>query len=164
MSLTVLPGVTVVPAGELRPGGGGTGYQIFTPYWRVWHKRLADGPPTPRRIAIPAGLSRGGNCRRGYRKGSVTQSEPGAVSRPPASASRRGSVRWRYPDNHDLMAVDRTSRLSPYLRFGCVSPLEVAQSVSAAGPAEEFVRQRAGGTSTIRSPRRTRTHDHPSAR
>ncbi|WP_243422546.1 deoxyribodipyrimidine photo-lyase [Micromonospora globispora] len=31
-----------------------------------------------------------------------------------------------HDDSHDDMAGDRTSRLSPYLRFGCLSPLTVA--------------------------------------
>ena len=46
----------------------------------------------------------------------------------------------RYGDDHDDMAGDRTSRLSPYLRFGCVSPLawRTASRATGAGP---FVRQ-----------------------
>ena len=41
------------------------------------------------------------------------------------------------------MAVDRTSRLSPYLRFGCLSPRDLARSALDTGQpaAESFVRQ-----------------------
>jgi deoxyribodipyrimidine photo-lyase len=48
-----------------------------------------------------------------------------------------------YDEVHNDMAADATSRLSPYLRFGCVSPLAVANAVgklSGSGPAA-FVRQ-----------------------
>ncbi len=44
----------------------------------------------------------------------------------------------RYADHHDDLAGDLTSRLSPYLHFGCVSPVEL---VSRAGRAPAFVRQ-----------------------
>jgi deoxyribodipyrimidine photo-lyase len=43
-----------------------------------------------------------------------------------------------YAETRDLLATDGSSRLSPYLRFGCVSPLEVAER---ARDAEDFVRQ-----------------------
>jgi len=42
-----------------------------------------------------------------------------------------------YPGGRDDLAADRTSHLSPYLRFGCLSPLELA----GAGLPEDFVRQ-----------------------
>ena len=41
----------------------------------------------------------------------------------------RGAVR-RYGKQHDDLPGDATSRLSPYLRFGCVSPLELALEAS----------------------------------
>ncbi len=47
-------------------------------------------------------------------------------------AGRQRYVAWRkgqldgYGESHDDLAGDATSRLSAYLRFGCVSPLEVA--------------------------------------
>ncbi|TMR26937.1 FAD-binding domain-containing protein, partial [Nonomuraea zeae] len=60
------------------------------------------------------------------------------------SAGRERAERWLreglngYADGHDDLAGDRTSRLSPYLRFGCVSPLELA---CRAERGEDFVRQ-----------------------
>ena len=35
LDLTVTPGLTVVPPGDLTPAGGGH-YRVFTPYWRAW--------------------------------------------------------------------------------------------------------------------------------
>ncbi len=43
-----------------------------------------------------------------------------------------------YDEGHDDLAGDRTSRLSPYLHFGCVSPVELVHRADAV-PA--FVRQ-----------------------
>jgi deoxyribodipyrimidine photo-lyase len=48
-----------------------------------------------------------------------------------------------YADGHDDLAGDATSRLSPYLHFGCLSPVElVRRARERGGPgAEAFVRQ-----------------------
>src|SRR5690606_30129121 len=49
----------------------------------------------------------------------------------------------RYADRHDDLAGDGTSRLSPYLHFGALSPVEVVQRAREhGGPgADAFVRQ-----------------------
>ncbi len=65
------------------------------------------------------------------------------------SEGRRRSRRWLaarvggYHERHDDLSGDATSRLSPYLHFGCLSPLDLATRAAAkAGDgAEAFVRQ-----------------------
>jgi deoxyribodipyrimidine photo-lyase len=52
----------------------------------------------------------------------------------------RGGVR-RYPDHHDDLAADDTSRLSPALHFGCVSALEVTTHLEGRDGSESFLRQ-----------------------
>lgn len=130
------PGVTVVPPDELRPSGGSDHYRVFTPYWNAWrrHRRRPVLPP-PGRVRLPSGLP----------VGRLPRQEPVAGTlRGGESAGRERAERWLrdglagYADGHDDMAGDRTSRLSPYLRFGCVSPLELA---CRAEHGEEFVRQ-----------------------
>ncbi|MEO3876476.1 deoxyribodipyrimidine photo-lyase [Nonomuraea sp. B12E4] len=117
------PGVTVVPPDELRPSGGGDHYRVFTPYWREWtrHKRRRRLPP-PRKVRTPPGLD----------AGRLPEGEPHPGVPGGESAARERATRWLrhnlagYADGHDDLAGDRTSRLSPYLRFGCLSPLELA--------------------------------------
>ena len=46
-----------------------------------------------------------------------------------------------YADNHDALGRDRTSRLSPYLRFGCVSPRELEDRLPRGKGPEAFRRQ-----------------------
>jgi deoxyribodipyrimidine photo-lyase len=46
-----------------------------------------------------------------------------------------------YGGRRDDLAADGTSRLSAYLRFGCVSPLELARGALAAPGGAEFCRQ-----------------------
>jgi deoxyribodipyrimidine photo-lyase len=56
-------------------------------------------------------------------------------------------VSWRqrdlagYPDHHDDLPGDKTSRLAAYLRFGCVSPLEVAIGAQDRLGGDEYCRQ-----------------------
>ncbi|SDU42023.1 cryptochrome/photolyase family protein [Jiangella alkaliphila] len=136
------PGVTVVPPGELVPAGGDH-YRVFTPFWRAWDKAAwRDQLPAPR--AVPAaGLDRIG------RLPSVDELVADGATSPDlpaggetagrslldAAAERAGAGG---PDLDDL-AGDHTSRLSPYLHFGCVSPLEVANRLADRAP--EQVRQ-----------------------
>ena len=137
----LFPGVTVVPPGAVVPGGKDH-YAVFTPYWNRWR----DVPrrtvaPLPRRIDGPSGLAAGRMpMTGGLSSGPVSPDRPRggeSVGRARALAFVRRSLAG-YDDAHDDMAGDRTSRLSPYLHFGCLSPLELAQR--AAGH-EPFVRQ-----------------------
>jgi deoxyribodipyrimidine photo-lyase len=137
----LFPGVTVVPPGDVTPAGRDH-YAVFTPYWNRWRQvPRRTALPAPRRIRVPRGLASGRIPR-------VTTLAPAPLSpdlpRGGESAGRaRTSTFVRgllpgYAGAHDDMAGDRTSRLSAYLHFGCVSPLELAQR---AAEHESFVRQ-----------------------
>nr|WP_197682498.1 deoxyribodipyrimidine photo-lyase [Jiangella sp. DSM 45060] len=137
------PGVTVVPPGALAPAGGDH-YRVFTPYWRAWDavewRDQHAAPPT-----IPGA---GGALDRIGRLPAVTDLSDGDSSpdlpdggETAGRAVLEAAVRRAGDGEPDLddLAGDRTSRLSPYLHFGCVSPLEVANRL--AGCAPEQVRQ-----------------------
>jgi deoxyribodipyrimidine photo-lyase len=138
------PGLAVVEPGELQPSGGDH-FRVFTPYWRRWEvvakRSLAS---TPRKIRTPSGPHKGripaageltvGECSPDLPEGG----EP---------AGRRRLSRWlshglaEYGDRHDDLAGDATSRLSPYLHFGCLSPLEIVARASGRPGADAFIRQ-----------------------
>ena len=136
----------MVPPGDLAPEGGDC-YRVFTPYWRRWRERAA--------ARARAGAARGRACPARSRTAGCPRSPSsprgGALARPArAAASRRArarSTRWlargleRYDELHDDLAADGTSRLSAYLHFGCLSPLEVAERARGRAGAEPFVRQ-----------------------
>ena len=145
IAVRTFPGVTVVPPGDLSPGGSGGPYRVFTPYWNRW--RVA-----PWRSALPAPASIPSRARVG--EGSLPgaaelASGTGARNLPPGgeTAGRARLERWlrdglaRYDEQRDLLAVDGTSGLSPYLHFGCLSPLEVAQRAACEPGGEAFTRQ-----------------------
>ncbi|MDI6102812.1 deoxyribodipyrimidine photo-lyase [Actinoplanes sp. NEAU-A12] len=140
IALELHPGLTVVAPGAVRPGGGGDCYKVFSPYHRAWSKApWRSAAPTPERITLPDGLS------------------PGHLPTLPAGASphaaeggetpaRRRLAMWTsndiegYEDAHNDLPGDGTSRLSPYLRWGCLSPLAVAEAARSRD-ADAFVRQ-----------------------
>jgi deoxyribodipyrimidine photo-lyase len=137
MALRIFPGVTVVDPGALRPTGG-SHYKVFTPYFRAWSAATWRDPvDPPRRVTLPPDLDRGDLPAEPA--GESPRAAPGGET-----AARRRLHDWagrldRYAEAHDDMPGDGTSRLSPYVRFGCVSPLELARLTPDRG--HEFARQ-----------------------
>lgn len=123
------PGVTVVPPDALHPATGDH-YRIFTPYWRAWSaSRWRQVEPAPGTIRFPSGLRVGSLPGRGdLVRGKPSPDLPRGGEK--AGLARLDTVVRRVgrgePDRDDL-AGDHTTRLSPYLHLGCVSPLLVAE-------------------------------------
>ncbi|MEV0389329.1 deoxyribodipyrimidine photo-lyase [Nonomuraea sp. NPDC050643] len=129
IELRRFPGVTVVPPDLLRPTGGGDHYRVFTPYWRAWQRAVRRAVlPAPGHVPTPSGIHPG-ELPDGDRQGGETR----ARERLRAWSSRHLS---HYAEGHDDLAGDTTSRLSPYLRFGCLSPLELSTLAN-----DDFTRQ-----------------------
>ena len=144
IGLEVFPGVTVLPPGDLAPAEGDH-YRVFTPYWRRWRQEpRRDLLPAPERLSLPDGLAVGALPL----PGDLVKGAP-APELPPGgeTAGRRRLEAWlddglqRYAELADDLAADATSRLSPYLHFGCVSPGEVVGRALEREGAEPFVRQ-----------------------
>jgi deoxyribodipyrimidine photo-lyase len=138
------PGTTIVPPGAVTPGGGDH-FKVFTPYHRAWSElplRRRLGPP--RALALPSRL----------RAGQIPALEKltrGAPSPLRAAGGEREGRRLAraflrdgigaYDQRHDDLPGDGTSRLSPHLRFGCVSALALAQEARERPGGGPFVRQ-----------------------
>ncbi|WP_345459290.1 deoxyribodipyrimidine photo-lyase [Actinoallomurus oryzae] len=135
----------VIPPGAITPADKGHS-AVFTPFFRKWSAAGARRPlGAPRKVSVPdidsepppeaVGLA-GGRPSSGLPPGGETE-------------ARRRLKAWlggpvdRYEDLHDDLAADATSRLSPYLHFGCLSPIEVVHRARQRGGAgaEAFVRQ-----------------------
>ncbi len=144
IALEVTPGHAVVPPGDLRPAGGGDHYRVFTPYWRAWQAAPWRPPcPAPSAVDVPAGIGPGDLPGTGARS-------PGQAAALLAGGERAGLDRahaWldgplkEYDDQRDSLAGDQTSRLSAYLRFGCVSPLVLAREALHRPEGAQFCRQ-----------------------
>lgn len=144
IGLETFAGSTVVPPGDVAPAGAAH-YSVFTPYWRRWRvEPLRPVLAAPARIPAPGGVDWGELPSREDLVAGPTAPEL------PAGGEAAGRARleaWlrdglaRYAEGRDDLAGDRTSRLSPYLHFGCVSPREVVERSLGREGGEEFVRQ-----------------------
>ncbi len=140
----VFAGVTAMPPEQIRTTTGEP-FRVFTPYWRAWRqasRRRVEA--APRALRLPDGVDPGvipdvdelvaGDCSPAV--------VPGGEREGRARLNRwvRGSL-GDYGDRHDDLAGDATSRISPYLHFGCISPLEVVTKLEGRPGAEPFIRQ-----------------------
>jgi deoxyribodipyrimidine photo-lyase len=135
--------LAIVPPGVVVPGGSDH-FSVFTPYHRRWvdhpRRQLLDAPGRLSSPAVP--------------KGRIPSAEtlcPGPRARylPEGgeTAGRRRMRAWlrasvtEYADQSDAMAQDETSRLSPYLHFGCLSPRELEAAAGRSRGAQAYIRQ-----------------------
>jgi deoxyribodipyrimidine photo-lyase len=131
--------------GDVRTKSG-TPQTVFGHYYRAW---LDDGRrevvPAPRGLPpLPSGLAKG---RIPSLSGLGLEQEVDDPAAGGESAARSrvrsyldGPVR-EYADDHDALGRDNTSRLSPYLRFGCVSPRELEDALPRGEGPDAFRRQ-----------------------
>ena len=139
------PGVTVVPPGDVTPADGDH-FRVFSPYHRAW--RAVERRPVlgaPRRLRVPGGINPGRIPSAGpLLDGAVPSPDlaPGgeAEGRKRMNAFLRNQLR-DYDARHDDLPGDATSRLSAYLRFGCISPLELGVEAGRKRGGAPFVRQ-----------------------
>ncbi len=144
IALRLHPGVTIVPPGRVRPSGGDH-FKVFSPYHRAWSEvELEPAAGPPRQLSAPGGLS--GVRVPALRKLTSARPSPDLIpggeqeGRRRMRAFIRGSLAG-YGEAHDDLPGDHTSRLSAYLRFGCLSPRELVQRARAERGGEAYLRQ-----------------------
>jgi deoxyribodipyrimidine photo-lyase len=135
--------LAVVPPGTVTPGGKDH-FAVFTPYFRKWDdvgRRRVLG--APRRVAMP-------RVRRGRLPGPediCRGSRADALPEGGETPGRRRLHGWirssveQYADRHDDLAGDATSRLSPYLHFGCISAAELVDQAGRSAGGGALARQ-----------------------
>ena len=138
LDLHLHDGNYLAPPGTVLTGGG-TPYKIFTPFWRA----LSEGLPPPDPLGKPGKLAAPGQWPE-----SDNLSDWGLLpSKPdwagglreawtPGEAGARDNLGTfvdlaaRYSQQRNLPSLEGTSRLSPHLHFGEVSPATVWHAVS----------------------------------
>lgn len=126
----------------------GRPYTVFTPYSRAWHKQ-----PHPKPLGEPEAFQSLQSVPGLEAVGVLGARELGRTKLIPHPAFQGGEraalQRWHeflkkglasYATDRDVPAIDGTSRMSPYLRFGCISVVRLLhdcqhwqQSAEAAG-------------------------------
>ena len=163
-ALHPMPGVYLSDFDEIRKTNGDP-FRIYSPFARAAKAAAWDDPlPAP----AGSGFPKPGCGHRTRHLGAGLRSPTGdsaparmgsswtGPSRPPhptrggarTAALVRGTAGRPVRTSRNHMAVDGTSRLSPYLRFGLVSPRQVAAAVGRGGRAAEHPR-RAGDRETF---------------
>ncbi|WP_328913603.1 MULTISPECIES: cryptochrome/photolyase family protein [unclassified Streptomyces] len=140
--------ITAVPPGAVTPADRDH-FAVFTPYYHRWNaERIRPVTAAPRHVVLPDGAVAGALPSAAELTGPGGGSPSPGLPRGGESEGRRRSAAWRrhgladYPGLHDDLAADGTSRLSPYLHFGCLSAAElVRQARDRESGGEEFVRQ-----------------------
>ncbi|MBC8101933.1 MAG: deoxyribodipyrimidine photo-lyase, partial [Cytophagales bacterium] len=115
---------------------GGTVYTVFTPYKRVWLEQPIDSPaPAPKRVITPDNLH-----SEALPKLPNSVGVAGSLDQQPkVTGSEAAAARWlsaflencvgEYDTDRNFPAMEGTSRLSAYLKFGVVSPRRVFAGV-----------------------------------
>jgi deoxyribodipyrimidine photo-lyase len=141
--LRVRPGGEVVEPGAVLPAGK-PAYRVFTPYHRAWLQAAdTELAPTPRALRLPPGTEVG-LIPDGM---DVLQPDSPDLPRGGERTGRRrlhsflGTELAAYGERRDRVDLEGTARLSPYLRFGCVSPRELFARARDLPGAEPFLRQ-----------------------
>lgn len=124
----------------------GKPHKVFTPFWKDWQtKPRRPVAPKPAAFSLPDSVSVG---RLPALDSITTQTDLAEAPLPGGeAAARRRMHAWlksgihEYHDQHDSLSSDGTSRLSPYLHFGCVSVRELEDKLPDSEGARAYHRQ-----------------------
>lgn len=121
--------------------GSGTPFSVFTPFWRA----CLSAPPPRKPIAAPASLAHGPTVdglaigdldllptHPDWAAGLRDAWEPGERAAHSALDAFAAGALAQYRDDRDVPGVDGTSRLSPRLRWGELSPHQVWHTITSA--------------------------------
>ena len=121
-----------VPPGELHTRAGSP-FRVFTPFYRAWS---AHGWPSP--IGVPSPLRWASGIASDKLEPMRSQLRAPAVPGERAAHLRLDGFLEHvaaYAEGRNRPDLDQTSRLSPYLRFGCVHPRQILAALGD-GPGE----------------------------
>lgn len=126
-------GLTCAEPARIETASGGP-YRVFTPFYRAWLEApRRDLAPRPRRLHPPKDASRPAVGRMPAAAALGVDDAARRVAEAAGPGERSGRELMRraateaadYAEVRDLPGLDRTTRLSPALHFGTVSPREL---------------------------------------
>lgn len=130
---------------ELRTKNGQI-HKVFTPFSRNWLQiGRREVVKLPKSLSLPSGVRLGSlpTVESITRHAELSTN----VMAGGETAGRERMERWlaqgvdRYHEHNDELSNDGTSRLSPYLHFGCISPRELESALSDSDGARAYHRQ-----------------------
>jgi deoxyribodipyrimidine photo-lyase len=141
LTLHLHHGNYLAPPGSVLTGTG-TPFKIYMPYWRALNERMPPPPPIPAPACIPApeiwpeseSLEDWGllPVKPDWAAGFPAEWTPGEGAAVDRLEAFLGEARC-YAEQRNLPAIEGTSRLSPHLHFGEISPATVWHAAMGAG-------------------------------
>ncbi len=141
------PGLNVVDDVAALTTRDGRPYSVFSPFYRSWiaapRREVLEAPA---RVPLPSGLDEVASPVPTLAELGLEQE----VEEPLLGGEEEGRRRledflgqrvYDYRDNHNALGADRTSRLSPYLHFGCLSPRTIEHRLGSSEGEGPFRRQ-----------------------
>src|SRR4051794_10753072 len=129
VELHACAGLTVVDDATAIATGKGDPYTVFSPFHRTWLRvPRREVLAAPRKLPPPPSGIEPGAIPDLHELG--LEQEVDDPMRGGETEARRRLTNFlrsdidRYDDNHNALGADKTSRVSPYLHFGCISPRE----------------------------------------
>jgi len=121
----------------------GTPFKVFTPFWRACRAHASPGDPLPAPKALPAPKTWPASdalddwrllpTKPDWAGGLRTAWKPGEKGAKDRLSHFLDDALEDYRDARDLPAVEGTSRLSPHLAFGEISPRQVWRAATSRG-------------------------------
>lgn len=141
LDLVCHEGNYLAPPGSVTTGSGGL-YKIYTPFWRALKERMPPGPPgnRPREIAVPPKWPKSDDLadwdllptKPDWAKGFAAEWTPGEEGARERVADFI-EIAADYDRRRNLPSEEGSSRLSPHLHFGEVSPAYIWHRLTDAG-------------------------------
>ncbi len=129
LPLHLTPGLTLHPPDQVVRRDGRP-FTVYTPFSRAWMALPLPGPgdlvPPPARLDTPSGIASLPLPEAEAQDAEFPAGEGEALRRLESFCAPGSGGVWRYASDRNLPAVEGTSLLSPYLRFGMVSARQAA--------------------------------------
>lgn len=140
----------LMPPGSVT-NGSGQPYKIYTPFWRALSQHMPPPAPLPRPSVLPAPAQwptsdaldswRLLPTQPDWATGFAATWSPGEAGAADRVAAFLAKAR-HYEDRRNLPSIEGTSRLSPHLHFGEISPATIWHAtMDAGGSVETFLKE-----------------------
>ena len=146
--LVLHQGTRLVPPDQVRTGAGGR-YRMFTPFWRALRQQMPPEPPARAPTKIVGWLGEVASDDLG--EWDLLPTKPDwstgfTVWTPGEAGAKRRLDRFvdhveDYDEARNLPSIEGTSRFSPHLHFGELSPAQVWHRLDGKAGAEPFLRE-----------------------
>ncbi len=130
----------VIPPGNLFSKSG-TPYKVFTPFYKLWVNHVPDGPSPDVDITWHSDDLASDGVPDAPEPTASDLPTPGVEAAWDRFDHFAATIAAGYPDTRNTPGIDGTSRLSAYLKWGTLHPLQLIDRLGTSHGEQEFIRQ-----------------------